>query len=56
MHVALANVIGWIATVLAGWLMVRAGTAKHLLNIRPRERCPACGRRVDRGRCPCVRF
>jgi hypothetical protein len=38
----------------AGWMMMRAGVAKNLLEERRRHRrCPSCGRTGD-GRCRCT--
>jgi len=43
-----------IATVLAGWLMVRAGVSKRLLSSKTPPRCAACGRRRTGRRCDCT--
>jgi hypothetical protein len=55
MQLTLAHMAASFSTVLAGWLMVRAGAGKKMLKIRSREQCAACGRRLERGRCPCIR-
>jgi formate dehydrogenase maturation protein FdhE len=42
-HVATAA----IATLGAGWLMMKAGLAKSALELRQRRRvCPSCGREI----------
>jgi len=51
----LTNTSAWITTLAVGWLMLRFGTAKKMLKIRPPERCAACGRQPGRGPCPCMR-
>ena len=55
MMLALTNASAWITTLAVGWLMVRFGTAKKMLRIRRPERCAACGRRLGRGLCSCMR-
>jgi hypothetical protein len=42
-----------LSTAGAGWLMVRAGTAKHTLKVKV-SRCASCGRRRRFGSCPCT--
>jgi hypothetical protein len=42
-------------TLIAGWLMLRAGLHKSVLELRrPRRVCPACGREVRADRCNCT--
>jgi hypothetical protein len=54
MQLTLANVTAYVTSIFVGWLMVQAGAAKKALTIKRRKRCAACGRRLERGRCPCV--
>jgi hypothetical protein len=54
MHLAIQQTAPALATVAAGWLMVRMGVTKGLIVLRAPSRCPACGRRRTHGRCRCV--
>jgi hypothetical protein len=54
MHLTLAQSFAGISTAAAGWLMVRAGTAKGALQVKVADRCAACGRRRRRGLCACA--
>ena len=56
MTLTLTNTSAWITTLAVGWMMLRFGTAKRMLKIRPPERSAACGRELGRGPCPCVRY
>jgi hypothetical protein len=53
MHLAIQQTAPALATVAAGWLMVRMGAAKGLIVLRAPSRCAACGRRRTRGHCRC---
>ena len=55
MTLTLTSTSAWITTLAVGLLMVRSGTAKKMLKIRPPERCAACGLELGRGPCPCMR-
>jgi hypothetical protein len=50
MHVT----VQMLATLGAGWLMVRAGAAKKRIRLKVAERCASCGRLRGRGPCPCT--
>jgi hypothetical protein len=54
MHLTLAQSFAAISTAAAAWLMVRAGAAKGALSVKTAQRCAACRRRLDRGRCLCT--
>jgi osmotically-inducible protein OsmY len=55
MHLTLAQSVAWVATGAAGWLMVRAGSAKRALGVKTASRCASCGRRREgRQRCECA--
>ena len=54
MTLTLAQATAVVTSGLAVWLMIRAGSAKHVLTIKTGERCASCGRRRERGRCPCM--
>jgi hypothetical protein len=54
MHLTLAQSFSAVSTVAAGWLMVKLGGSKKMLSFRPPDRCAACGRRQNRGRCLCT--
>ena len=50
----LAQSIGIAASGLAAWLMIVAGLAKNVVQLRAPARCAFCGRRLERGRCRCA--
>jgi hypothetical protein len=54
MHLTAAQAVAWVATAAAAWLMVRAGAAKGAVRVKVKSRCAACGRRRNRGLCPCT--
>ena len=54
MHLTLAQSFAAISTAAAGWLMVRAGTAKGALTVKVADRCAACGRKRRGGLCACA--
>jgi hypothetical protein len=54
MTLTLQQSLAMISTGVAGWLMLRAGTAKQRVVYKV-SRCAACGRRRQGGPCPCTR-
>lgn len=45
----------YAATAVAGLLMVKAGSVKHLVESKQRARwCAGCHRRITDGRCRCT--
>jgi hypothetical protein len=54
MHLTVAQSMAYIATISAGWLMVRAGVAKNQLKIKASRSCPSCGRKRSNNQCPCT--
>jgi hypothetical protein len=53
MNLTLQQSLAMISTGVAGWLMLRAGTAKRKVVYKV-SHCAACGRRRRAGRCPCT--
>jgi hypothetical protein len=53
-HLTSQQTMPAIAAVVAGWLMVHAGTSKRLLTLRTPARCAACGRRRTGRGCDCT--
>jgi hypothetical protein len=43
-----------VSTAGAAWLMVRAGVAKKMVELRAPSRCAACGRRLTGKTCSCA--
>ena len=54
MHLTVAQSMAYVATISAGWLMVRAGVAKGQLKVKAPASCPSCGRKRSRNQCPCT--
>ena len=54
MHMTLAQALVFTSTGAAGWLMMRAGTAKKVLKPRRPDRCPSCGRLRSGRSCRCT--
>jgi hypothetical protein len=52
-NLTLQQAFAMLSTGGAGWLMLRAGTAKRKL-VHKVSHCAACGRRMKAGRCPCT--
>lgn len=55
MHLTVAEALAATSTCAAGWLMVKAGTAKRALRLRGPARCPSCGRHRTAAGCRCTR-
>jgi hypothetical protein len=53
-HLTPEQTISLFSSAGAAFLMVRAGTAKKLLEQRARPRCASCGRRLTRSTCRCA--
>ena len=54
MHLTVAQSMAYVATISAGWLMVRAGVAKGQLKVKAPTSCPSCGRKRSGNHCPCT--
>jgi hypothetical protein len=54
-HLTLQQSFAMLSTGGAGWLMLRAGTAKRRIEFkRSRSNCAACGRRRGARGCRCT--
>jgi hypothetical protein len=54
MHLTVAQSMAYIATLSAGWLMVRAGMAKGQLKVKTPASCSSCGRKRSGNHCSCT--
>jgi hypothetical protein len=53
MHMTMTQSFSLVSTVAVAWVMVRLGASKGALRIKVADRCAACGRKRNHGRCPC---